>query len=370
MVSAVTSSNTPAPKNFLEKVLSSFSAVTKRVKDFFTGRKLTEQELKALHAAPKKEKLEAKKLLSLEEQKLLTENLRELKKLCNDVIGRNGDVGVFFTDPENPQDPMAKFMDKTIFNLLRTFSANKNDQELIDKISDEILMSTPVHVGSIINNNGCFTVVHSDLRAKEENQLRVEKLEDLALRSMRFGSRLNLYHAGYSNSPATLIHKFRKDADKFDYSVSNAMSVGANIISNGTLNRLLNSLNQSQTAIEKKLTAMKETKLAGQLKTQLDKFKVVLEKYKLKDNNLDQNKSNTPKNKEKDTKNYKVICTEFILDHLYTNIKLHAASKKISEALKDSNAKSKATPSSLNQNYLSELKQKNNNSMLFKNKSE
>ena len=112
-------------------------------------------------------------------------------------------------------------MDKTVFNLVRGLSADKssNDQELLDYLGEELAKVIPVHVGAIVNDNGRYVVIQSDFRGIK-NKLRIESLEDLTHRSTKYGSVMSLYQAGYTTAPNSLVHKYKKTSDQYNYSLS------------------------------------------------------------------------------------------------------------------------------------------------------
>ncbi|NQY79683.1 MAG: hypothetical protein HRT47_05160 [Candidatus Caenarcaniphilales bacterium] len=316
----------------------------------FTGTNLSEKELKDMHAKPKTEKVEKldRSKLSEDEIKVLDLKLGEMNTLCKKVLPRSGDVGVFFTSPDNPKDPLAKLMDKTVFNLMRTVTADKskNDEELMEYLGEELAKVIPVHVGAIVNNNGKYIVIQSDLRGIK-NKLRIENLEDLTYRSSKYGSIMSLYQAGYTTAPNALVEKYKKTSDQYNYSVSTVLGRGVNVITNGLLNQVLENIETNQENLVEKI---KDSKTVENLQARLSKIKTNLEKVKLANNNKSEKKSNVKTKKEQKTI-FDTICVDFILKDILEKIVPTQTSRSLLNLVKQRNGISQMTPISMEKAY-------------------
>lgn len=356
MFSVITSSELfKQSKIWIQTALQSVKNLVKK----FTVSKLSEKELKALHAKPKNEKAEKldRSKLSEDEIKILDLKLGEMNTLCKKVLPRSGDVGLFFTSPDNPKDPLAKLMDITVFNLMRKITAekSKNDDELINYLGEELAKIIPVHVGAIVNNNGKYEVIQSDFRGIK-NKLRIEDLEDLTYRSIKYGSNMSLYQAGYTSDPSSLVNKYRKTSDQYNYSISTVLGRGVNVITNGLLSQVLENIEANKESLVEKI---KDSKLVDNIQTRLLKIRENLDKVKLIDKNkkldMKKNLSNT-KNGNKESKvRLDTICVDFIIDDLLNKIVPNNTARLLIKGSRISKERSQMTPNSLEKLFQNNL---------------
>lgn len=312
----------------------------------FTGAKLREKELKNLHAKPNLEQIKKfdRSKLSVDEIKFLDLKLGEMSTLCKKVLPRSGDVGLFFTSPENPKDPFAKLMDTTVFNLMRKITADKSneldgykkDGDLINNLGEEFAKIIPVHVGAIVNNNGKFEVIQSDFRGIK-NKLRIEDLEDFTYRSITYGSNMSLYPAGYTNSPSSLVNKYRSSSDQYNYSIPTVLGRGVNLVTNGLLNQVLDYIAVNRKSLIDKI---RDSKIVDQIQSRLSEIRDNSNSANIK--SLD----NKETNQRIDT-----ICVDFIIDDLLKKIIPNTNSRSLIDKSNAANRKSQMTPIALERFY-------------------
>jgi hypothetical protein len=283
-----------------------------------------------------------------------SEHVKVLSNKLNQLLTRNGDIAVFFSDPHQA-GPYA--FPNAIQKALRSnplpdeLKAQFEKQGL--KIDEYLNMAlNPTHTGLVVKTPEGFTFVHIDLRSQrpsKENispfngELKMEGLEEVSKRAIAFRTDFEFIKVGRVENTTNFLAELKEIKKELHYYVPMLFSRAMQILGNEKLGP---SIENYLSNLTDKLPKQHLTNLRASLVNSLPSFPAFSSAVHNPEDSKARDASATQLSREVKTGiPTKLVCSDLVAHLLSSKVKLDNAFESVKSNLQD--ISQSATPSNL-----------------------